>query len=131
MKKLIRKSFGSVLLTGILTTASLQAQTAVISTNPVASMGLITEFQPEMMIIKTENGTAPVHYSYNKTTTYVDEEGNPVSIQTIKSGLPVTVYYIKSGDSMLATKVVVRKSVVVPSASVEEKKTTTTTTETK
>ena len=71
MKKLIRTSIGTVLLTGILTTASLQAQTAVISTNPVASMGSITEFQPEVMIIKTDNGTSPVHYSYNKTTTYV------------------------------------------------------------
>ena len=58
----------------------------------------------------------------------MDEDGKPVSIQTVKSGLPVTVYYTKVGNSLMATKVIVRKAVVVPPAAAEETKTTTTTT---
>ena len=85
---------------------------------------------PETIIIRTETATEPVRYSYSKTTTYVDEAGAPVSIETVKSGLPVTVYYTKVGDRMVATKVIVRKVVVKPAPPIEEKKTTTTTTTT-
>ncbi|MEI6278266.1 MAG: hypothetical protein WCQ16_02640 [Verrucomicrobiae bacterium] len=126
MKNVIRKSIGAILLTGTLLTAS--AQTSVTTTT---SAGTISEFGPQTMIIKTETGTAPVSYTYSKTTTYVDEAGNPVALTTVKSGLPVTVYYNKVGDSLMASKVVVRKAVLVPSPVVEESKTTTTTTETK
>jgi hypothetical protein len=49
-------------------------------------------------------------YSSTKTTTYVDETGAPVSVETVKSGLPVTVYYTSEGDRMIANKVVVRKT---------------------
>ena len=131
MKKLIRNSIGAVLLTGTLLTANtVLAQTSVVTTSPITSMGTISEFSPQAIIIKTETGTEPVSYGYSKTTTYVDEAGNPVSMTTIKSGLPVTVYYTKSGDTMTASKVIVRKAVVVPGA-VQEQKTTTTTTETR
>lgn len=132
MKKLIRNSIGAVLLTGtFLTTNAVLAQTSVVTTAPITSMGTITEFSPETFVIKTETGTAPVSYGYSKTTTYVDEAGAPVSMTTVKSGVPVTVYYTKSGDTLVASKVIVRKATVVPGAMVEEKKTTTTTTETK
>jgi hypothetical protein len=132
MKKLIRSSIGAVLLTGtLLSTNAVLAQTSVVTTAPISSMGTITEFSPEKFLIKTDQGTAPVSYGYTKTTTYVDETGAPVSITTVKTGVPVTVYYTKSGDKFVASKVIVRKAVVVPAAVVEEKKTTTTTTETK
>jgi hypothetical protein len=59
----------------------------------------------------------------------VDENGNPVSIDTVKSGVPVTIYYDRNGDTMVASRVVVRS--LDPNATViEHKKTTTTTTET-
>jgi len=128
MKKLIRKSLGTLLLTGTLLTATtVLAQDTVVTTSPITSMGTISEFSPNSIVIKTETGTVPVSYGYSKTTTYVDESGNPVSMTTIKSGLPVTVYYTKSGDTMTASKVIVRKAVLVPSATVEERTTTTTT----
>lgn len=132
MKKLIRNSFGAVLFTGTLLTANIiQAQTTVVTETPITSMGTISEFSPQSIIIKTETGATPVSYGYSKTTTYVDESGNPVSITTMKSGQPVTVYYNKSGDALVASKVIVRKAVVAPGGVVEEQKTTTTTTETK
>ena len=128
MKKLIRKSLGTLLLTGTLLTATtVLAQDTVVTTSPITSMGTISEFSPNSIVIKTETGTVPVSYGYSKTTTYVDESGNPVSMTTIKSGLPVTVYYTKSGDTMTASKVIVRKAVLVPSETVAERTTTTTT----
>ena len=71
----------------------------------------------------------PVTYSASKTTTYVDEAGAPVSVETVRSGVPVTVHYVKEGDRMIANRVIVHKKVtsVAPTA-VEESRTTTTTT---
>ncbi len=95
----------------------------------VTSIGTITEFGPETIIVHSETSPEPLRYIYSKATNYVDEDGTPVLVGTVKSGLPVTVYYVKDGDKMMATKVVVRKlpaKVLVPV--IEEKKTTTTTT---
>ena len=95
----------------------------------ITSAGTISQFSPDTIVVKTENATEPVHYTYSKSTTYVDENGNPVSMETVKSGLPVTVYYVKDGDNLVASKVIVRRAVVVaPATNVQESKTTTTTT---
>ena len=105
------------------------AQTAVKeTTTTITSAGTISEFGPETIIIRSESSPQPIRYSYSKTTTYVDETGAPVSIETVKSGLPVTVYYTKVGDGMMASKVIVRKRVVKDAPAIEEKKITTTTT---
>ena len=133
------RSISSAAIIGIaLITAqtTLVAQTVVDSatrTTTTLSAGTISEFSPETIVIKTESSPEPVRYTYTKTTTYVDEAGAPVSMELVKSGLPVTVYYAREGERMVATKVIVRKPVVVvPSVPViEEKKTTTTTTTTK
>lgn len=98
-------------------------------TTTTTNEGTISEFGPQRFVIKTKSSTAPIRYTYSKTTTYVDEDGKSVSMQTVKSGLPVTVYYTKVGDSLMATKVIVRKAVVVEPEIIERKKTTTTTTE--
>lgn len=103
------------------------APATVQATTTTTSAGTISEFSPERIIVKSENAE-PVTYSYSKTTTYVDESGNPVSMETVKSGLPVTVYYVRDGDNLVASKVIVRRSVTVPATQVEQSKTTTTTT---
>jgi hypothetical protein len=61
-----------------------------------------------------------VSYSYSKSTTYVDETGAPVSMDVVKSGLPVTVHYVKEGDRMMANRVVVRRSTTTSSPAVVE-----------
>jgi hypothetical protein len=117
-------------------TALGQASVQTVTTEPqsvqetTTSAGTISEFSPQTIIVKTDNTAAPVSYTYSKTTTYVDEDGNPVSLETVKSGLPVTIYYVRDGENRVASKVIVRKSVTVPAASVEESKSTTTTTTT-
>ena len=130
MKNIFRKSMGALLLSGSLLAANaLLAQTAVVEQTTTTSAGTISEFSPTAIMIRSEASASPVSYSYSKTTTYVDETGAPVSIETVKSGLPVTVYYTTVGGQMVASKVIVKKAVVVPAAPViEQKKTTTTTT---
>jgi hypothetical protein len=93
--------------------------------------GTISEVRPDTLVIRTETSSSPISYSSTKTTTYVDETGAPVSIKTVKSGVPVTVYYTREGDRMIANKVVVRKTTTTTGSPVTEEKRTTTTTTTK
>ena len=136
---------GMMLLTADLATA----QTATTETTTTTTAGTISEFSPDTIVVRSETSPAPLRYSYSKTTTYVDEAGAPVSMELVKSGLPVTVYYTKDGDRLVASRVIVRRAVVPPPAApvpppppavvrpvvpppvVEEKKTTTTTTTSK
>lgn len=115
-------------------TAPDSATTTTSTTSTTSSAGTISEFSPGAIIIKTTTSTDPVSYSYTKTTTYVDQNGNPVSVETVKSGMPVTVYYTQDGDKMVASKVVVQSTTTSGDAtaptSVDTKKTTTTTTST-
>jgi hypothetical protein len=103
-------------------------------TTTTTSDGTISEFSPNTIIVKTQDAAAPVSYSYTKTTTYVDQDGNPVSMETVKSGLPVTVFYVRDGDNLVASKVIVRTNVITPAPViapapvVQDSKTTTTTT---
>jgi len=130
MKKMTTSCFRAFVAGGLLTMAGLaQAQ---MTTTTTTSAGTISSYTPDAMTIRTETSAAPVSYTFSKTTTYVDENGNPVSVDVVKSGVPVTVYYTQDGDRMVASKVVVRKTVSTDAAApaVIEKKTTTTTTTT-
>ncbi len=136
MKHIIRKSIGAILLTAAFSTANtalaqVAEESTTTTTTTTTSAGTISEFGPDGIVIKTTTSADPVHYSSSKTTTYVDENGKAVSIKTVKSGLPVTVYYTKDGDKLIATKVIVRKAHAAPEATEEKKTTTTTTTEEK
>jgi hypothetical protein len=103
-------------------------QGATTQSTTTTSEGTISEFSPDIIVVKSQDAAEPVRYSYSKSTVYVDENGNPVSMETVKSGLPVTVYYVKDGDNFIASKVVVRTGVVAPAPTLQESKTTTTTT---
>ena len=96
--------------------------------------GTISEVSPDAIVVRTETSSTPMNYSYTKSTTYVDDTGAPVSMETVKSGLPVTVYYTREGDRLIANKVVVRKTTTTTDKPMIQKKqtsTTTTTTETR
>ena len=86
------------------------ASTTTTTTTTQNSDGTVSQFSPDTIVVKSTTSTAPLSYSYSKTTTYVDENGNPVSSETVKSGAPLTVYYTQDGDKMIATKVIVRKT---------------------
>ncbi len=133
MKHTIRTITGAAFLGLSLVTATLSfAQTEVKEVTTTTTAGTFSEFEPDTIVVRTETSPEPVRYTYTKTTTYVDEAGQPVSVETVKSGAPLTVYYTKVGDKMVASKVIVRKTAVkVAPPIIEEKKTTTTTVEKK
>ena len=83
-----------------------QSSTTVQTVKTTETAGTISEFGPDRIVVRT----APMSYSSSKTTTYVDETGQPVAMETVKSGLPVTVYYTQEGDRMIANKVMVRRT---------------------
>jgi hypothetical protein len=85
---------------------TLQAQEVVRETVTTSS-GVVSQFDPETFVVTTE-GAAPIRYNLSKTTTYVDEAGNPVTFEVIKRGAPVTVHYSRSGDALVANRVIVR-----------------------
>ena len=109
-----------------------QQEKVTVETVTTETAGTISEVRPDTIVIRTETSSSPISYSSTKTTTYVDETGAPVSIKTVTSGLPVTVYYTREGDRMIANKVVIRKTTTTTTGSgpIEEKETTTTTTTT-
>jgi hypothetical protein len=82
------------------------------TTTTTTSSGTISQIGPDAIVIRNPMEPGTLRYSSTKTTTYVDENGNPVAIETVRSGVPVTVYYDKDGSRMTATKVVVKKKVV-------------------
>jgi hypothetical protein len=61
---------------------------------------------------------------------HVDGNGKPLSVETVKSGVPVTVYFTRKGDLMNATRVIVRKA-SPPAGVIIRKRTTTITGESK
>jgi len=134
MKNAIRNLSGLTLLGVMLFATNItRAQTAATSTTTTSTTqcaGTISQFSPDTIVVRSTTSATPVSYSYSKTTTYVDQNGNPVSMETVKSGLPVTVYYTQDGDKMIASKVVVQSTGTgdASSAPVSETKKTTTTT---
>jgi hypothetical protein len=112
--------------------------TTTTTTNPVTgtttretvttnSTGTITAYTPgsDYITFRSTTDTAPVKYYYTKSTTVLDPEGRTVTWSAVRPDMPATVYYVREGDRMVVSKVVLSKPVVV------EKETSTTTTTTK
>lgn len=88
-----------------------QKSTTTTTTTTTQSSGTVSEFGPDSIVIRSTPSASPMTYEITETITFVDESGNPVDAETvIKSGVPVTVFYTKSGDKMVASKVVVKKT---------------------
>jgi len=111
---------------------SFAAQQSNMTVTTTETAGTISEVKPDTLIIRSESSPNPVVYTSTKKTSYVNEKGEPVSIETVKSGLPVTVYYTSSGNQMIADKVLVHETTTTTSTKpmIEEKKVNTTTTTT-
>ena len=111
------RSFASMALSGIILVAANAAFAQVAATTTtITSTGTVSELAPDAIAVKVAASPTPVRYTFTKTTTYVDENGNPVSVETVKTGIPVTVYYEKNGDSFVADKVVVKKTTTTTEA---------------
>lgn len=103
------KAGNNIIASKVVVTKVTPTPAGITGTTATTTMGTISELTPEALSIRTETSKEPLRYKFTKTTTYVDESGAPLSAELVKTGLPVTVHYTTSGDSRVATKVVVRK----------------------
>ena len=81
--------------------------TSSTTTTTTTSDGTIRSFAPDQFVVQSSAGDQPVTYRYSKTTQYVDEGGAPVAVEVVKSGVPVTVIYVREADGNIAQRVVV------------------------
>jgi hypothetical protein len=140
MKKAIHHLGAATLLGAAATFAPLamgqdavtQTTTTTAAAADTAADGTITEFSPASdIVIRSDAGSTPVRYSYTKSTTVVDQNGAPVDISVVKTGIPVHVIYERDGDQVVARKIIVQHVTTEPQAVepvVVHKDTTTTTT---
>lgn len=127
MKKLTLFAFALTILVAPICSFAQQSQMTVTKTE---TAGTVSEVNPDTLVIRSESSPNPVVYTYTNKTNYINERGEAVSMETVKSGLPVTVYYTRNGNQMVADKVLVHQTTTTTSEKpmIEEKKTTTTTT---
>ncbi|MBW6521860.1 MAG: hypothetical protein K0A99_12775 [Desulfoarculaceae bacterium] len=134
MKKVMPFVFALAVLVVPIGVFAQQGQITVGTVTTTETVGTVSEVSPDTIVIRSETSTTPMEYRYTESTTYVDDTGAAVSIETVKSGLPVTVYYTLEGDRMVADKVVVQKTTTTTTETpaIEERiETTTRTIETK
>lgn len=74
--------------------------------------GSVTEYTPtsNSVIIRSASNPEPVRYSVTKETTVVNQAGEPMTIDTLRSGLPAEVHYHRVGDQIVASRIVVNSS---------------------
>lgn len=94
------------------------AAPAQVAVAEVTGSGVITDYAPggEAIIVREESSSTPIRYAVTERTTFVDEAGTPLVAEKITSGMPITVHYVREGDRMLASRVVVRKTISAPAA---------------
>src|SRR5713226_4877779 len=108
------------------TTTTTNPVTGATTESTVTSTGTIAAYTPssDYIMFRSTTDTAPVRYYYTKSTTILDPEGRTVTWSAIRPDLPATFYYVKEGDRMIVSKIVLTQ----PAATYEKKETTTTTT---
>ena len=95
--------------TSTTTTTTAGAAGATITTAATTSMGTISAVTPEMFTVRTESSTSPINYYYSRSTTVVDPEGKTVEISALRPEMPATFYYMKEGDRMVVTNVMLTR----------------------
>ena len=112
--------------TTVMTTKDATTGTAVTETTTTNTSGIITEYTPGNAYFMLRAGTtgAPARFYYTDDAPHVfNPQGHRLSWSVLRPDIPATVYYVREGDRMIVSKVVVGEPAVV------EKVTTTTTTE--
>ncbi len=107
------------------TTAGSTGVSSSTSTSTLDGTGTITAFTPssEFITFRTQASAEPMKYYFTKQTTVVDSEGNTVEMSMLRPDMPVHYSYVKDGDRMVVSKVMLEKPM-----SYYKKETTTTTT---
>lgn len=107
MKRNIVKSTLALVASAALACGTAYPQVAVETTTTTAE-GTVTEFMPgSAIVLRGEAG--PGRYVITEKTTFVDETGAVVEAKMISPGVPVKVTYVREGDRMVVSKVIVTK----------------------
>ena len=88
--------------------------------------GTLSELGPDTIALRTATSRVPVRYFSSQTTAFVDDTGVPIlSIDALKAGVTVTMYYSRVADQLVASRVVVHKATNTTAPSSEAKTSTT------
>lgn len=113
------------------------AQQVTVTETATSNYGTVSQYSPGQTLVVTRETGGPLNYTVTKETTFVDETGAPVVAERVTSGVPITVHYVRQGDSMVASRVIVKKTTttatpapvrVTPPVTETTRSTTTTTT---
>jgi hypothetical protein len=121
------KYLGAVAILGLMTLAPSASFAQEQTTTTITSTGTVNDWKPDAVAVKVDTSPTPIDYSFTRTTTYVDQFGNPISVETVRSGAPVTVYYHNLGGKYVADKVIVNRSVTTTTTAPATESTTVTT----
>lgn len=69
--------------------------------------GTIFNISHRRIVILSADSLEPVRYSHGEGTVYVDESDTPVTLEIVKSGIAVTVFYSEVENQRMANRVVV------------------------
>lgn len=106
------------------TTGGTTGVTATTSSSSLDGTGTITTYTPGQDYMMLNAGGSPTKYYYTKSTTVVDPTGATVDMSLLRPDMPVKYTYVKEGDRMVVSKIIVQK----PVAEITKETTTTTTT---
>ena len=110
-KQLVVALCGSLMLAGAGIVGAAETVRKETTTEKTTTFkGTVSELAPgsSTIVLKTEAGM-PSRYTINEKTTFVDQNGNVVSRETIKDQ-PVTIYTAPEPGSTIVSKVVVDRS---------------------
>ena len=89
------------------TTTQPTTTTTETTATSTTTSGTVTTYTPDRTIVVQSESGNPVSFMLGKTVHYVNKAGKTVKHAFIKPGTKVQVVYTKSGDEMIADRVVV------------------------
>lgn len=72
--------------------------------------GTIFNISHRQIVILTPASSEPIRYSHGEGTVYVDASDKPVTLEIVRSGIAVTVFYSEVENQRMANRVVVGDS---------------------
>ncbi len=73
----------------------------------VMTQGTISDLRPDQILVTSSCSLEPIRYFHGEGTIYVNENGDPISVKIVKSGVPVILFYTQSENSRIANRVIV------------------------
>jgi len=104
--------------TGHAQTAGRETPAPTSSPTPTEVKGTVALWRPESGTILAEEVNTPVQFIFAKNVDCIDSSGRPVAREVIQPGDPVTIRYLREGDRLLVSRVIMeRRPTPVPTAS--------------